>query len=116
MYFFFLTTRVVCLSCRKFKNSDVPTCLLKSVPETCVVYVISKGRIQTSRSASRPQTPRSSAVTPRSSSVTPRSSAVTPKKSSLQLQLFNHTHGVSDFEDVIRYIISILQLHSFLGG
>lgn len=109
MYFFFLTTRVVCLSCRKFKNSDVPTCLLKSVPETCVVYVISKGRIQTSRSASRPQTPRSSAVTP-------RSSAVTPKKSSLQLQLFNHTHGVSDFEDVIRYIISILQLHSFLGG
>ncbi|XP_048443153.1 U-box domain-containing protein 35-like [Pyrus x bretschneideri] len=52
---------------RKFKNSDVPTCLLKSVPETCVVYVISKGRIQTST-----------------------------------LQLFNHTHGVSDFEDVIR--------------
>ncbi|XP_050101793.1 U-box domain-containing protein 52-like isoform X2 [Malus sylvestris] len=87
---------------RKLKDSDVPTCLLKSVPETCAVYVISKGRIQTSGSASRPQTPRSNAVTPRSRAVTPRSSAVTPRKSSLQAQLFNHTHGVSDFEDVIR--------------
>lgn len=94
----------------------MPTCLLKSIPETCAVYVISKGRIQTSRPASRPQTPRSNAVTPRSSAVTPRSSAVTPRKSSLHAQLFNHTHAVSDFEDVIRSTISILQLHSFLGG
>ncbi|CAB4302868.1 unnamed protein product [Prunus armeniaca] len=44
---------------RKFRPADVATSLLKSVPETCAVYVISKGKIRTSRSATGPQTPKS---------------------------------------------------------
>lgn len=66
------------------------TSLLKSVPETCAVYVISKGKIQTSRSATGPQTPKSNAATPRNNS-----SQRTPLSSFL--------HCVPDFEDVIRY-------------
>ncbi|XP_022149655.1 U-box domain-containing protein 52-like isoform X2 [Momordica charantia] len=34
---------------RKFKHPDVPTCLLKSTPETCSVYVIAKGKVHTKR-------------------------------------------------------------------
>ncbi|XP_010654498.1 U-box domain-containing protein 52 isoform X1 [Vitis vinifera] len=45
---------------RKFRNPDVPTCLAKSAPESCAVYVISKGKIQSVRSAIRFQTPTSS--------------------------------------------------------
>ncbi|KAL6285432.1 hypothetical protein ACE6H2_009822 [Prunus campanulata] len=72
----------------KFRRTDVATSLLKSVPETCAVYVISKGKIQTSRSATGPQTPKSNAATPRNNS-----SQRTPLSSFL--------HGVADFEDVI---------------
>ncbi|KAJ9692024.1 hypothetical protein PVL29_011223 [Vitis rotundifolia] len=46
---------------RKFRDPDVPTCLAKSAPESCAVYVISKGKIQSVRSAIRSQTPTSSA-------------------------------------------------------
>ncbi|KAE8715101.1 hypothetical protein F3Y22_tig00110187pilonHSYRG00564 [Hibiscus syriacus] len=38
---------------RKLRNPDVPTSLLKFAPESCGVYVISKGKVQASRSASR---------------------------------------------------------------
>ncbi|KAK6284350.1 hypothetical protein POUND7_003302 [Theobroma cacao] len=41
---------------RKLRNPDVPTCLLKSAPESCAVYVISKGKVQFSRLASGPRT------------------------------------------------------------
>ncbi|XP_020534027.1 U-box domain-containing protein 35 isoform X2 [Jatropha curcas] len=41
---------------RKFKHADTPSTLLKSAPESCAVYVISKGKIQTFRLASRPRT------------------------------------------------------------
>ncbi|EEF41037.1 kinase, putative [Ricinus communis] len=41
---------------RKFKNPDAPSTLLKSAPESCAVYVISKGKLQTLRPASRPLT------------------------------------------------------------
>ncbi|KAK6273837.1 PREDICTED: U-box domain-containing protein 52 isoform X1 [Theobroma cacao] len=41
------------LSYRKFKH-DVPTTLIKSAPEFCSVYVISKGKILTVRTAQRP--------------------------------------------------------------
>lgn len=34
---------------RKFKNPDVPTCLLKSTPESCSVYVIARGKVHTKR-------------------------------------------------------------------
>ncbi|XWS18844.1 hypothetical protein CRYUN_Cryun32bG0079800 [Craigia yunnanensis] len=45
---------------RKLRNPDVPTSLLKFAPESCSVYVISKGKVQMSRLASRPQTPQDS--------------------------------------------------------
>ncbi|KAG8643291.1 hypothetical protein MANES_11G023400v8 [Manihot esculenta] len=39
---------------RKFKNADVPSTLLKIAPESCAVYVIAKGKVQTFRLARRP--------------------------------------------------------------
>ncbi|ESQ35044.1 hypothetical protein EUTSA_v10006957mg [Eutrema salsugineum] len=42
---------------KKFKSADVPTTLLKTTPDTCAVFIVSKGKLLTSRSASRPQTP-----------------------------------------------------------
>ncbi|KAL0699619.1 hypothetical protein Bca4012_055741 [Brassica carinata] len=41
----------------KFKSVDVPMTLLKTTPETCAVFIVSKEKLLTSRSASRPQTP-----------------------------------------------------------
>ncbi|XP_057977136.1 U-box domain-containing protein 35-like [Malania oleifera] len=38
---------------RKFKPPDVPSSLIKSVPDFCSVYVISKGKVQTVRPATR---------------------------------------------------------------
>ncbi|CAH2037143.1 unnamed protein product [Thlaspi arvense] len=42
---------------RKFKGADVPTTLLKTTPDTCAVFIVSKGKLLTSRSASRTQAP-----------------------------------------------------------
>ncbi|KAH0864080.1 hypothetical protein HID58_081291 [Brassica napus] len=42
---------------KKFKSVDVPTTLLKTTPDTCSVYIVSKDKLLTSRQASRPQTP-----------------------------------------------------------
>ncbi|KAL5559470.1 hypothetical protein UlMin_035681 [Ulmus minor] len=39
---------------RKFKSIDVPTSLIKSAPEFCSVYVISKGKLISARNAQRP--------------------------------------------------------------
>ncbi|GMH07980.1 hypothetical protein Nepgr_009820 [Nepenthes gracilis] len=39
---------------RKFKGPDVPTTVSKGAPDFCSVYVISKGKILTVRSATRP--------------------------------------------------------------
>ncbi|XP_020088900.1 U-box domain-containing protein 35-like isoform X1 [Ananas comosus] len=39
---------------RKFRNPDVPTCLMKSAPEYCAVYVIYKGKAITVRAAKGP--------------------------------------------------------------
>ncbi|KFK43937.1 hypothetical protein AALP_AA1G193700 [Arabis alpina] len=39
---------------KKFKSVDVPTTLLKTTPDTCAVFIVSKGKLLTSRSASRP--------------------------------------------------------------
>lgn len=36
---------------RKFRNPDVPSCLMKSAPEFCTVYVISKGKVVNVRAA-----------------------------------------------------------------
>ncbi|RDX72492.1 U-box domain-containing protein 51, partial [Mucuna pruriens] len=40
---------------RKFKDADVPTSLVKSVPESCMVHIISKGKVQNIRPAGRSQ-------------------------------------------------------------
>ncbi|XP_065850876.1 U-box domain-containing protein 52 isoform X2 [Euphorbia lathyris] len=39
---------------RKFKNPDVPSSLIKSAPDFCSIYVISKGKIVSVRTAQRP--------------------------------------------------------------
>ncbi|KAM7490644.1 hypothetical protein LguiA_033565 [Lonicera macranthoides] len=38
----------------RFKTKDIPASVTKGVPDFCTVYVISKGKISSSRSASRP--------------------------------------------------------------
>ncbi|RZB84431.1 putative U-box domain-containing protein 53 [Glycine soja] len=40
---------------RKFKDADVATSLVRSVPETCTVHVISKGKVQNIRPAGHSQ-------------------------------------------------------------
>ncbi|XP_058086164.1 U-box domain-containing protein 52-like isoform X2 [Magnolia sinica] len=39
---------------KKFRNPDVPSTLMKIAPDFCTVYVISKGKVMTVRSANRP--------------------------------------------------------------
>ncbi|KAJ7958636.1 Protein kinase domain [Quillaja saponaria] len=39
---------------RRFKVADIPATVAKGAPDFCTVYVITKGKIQTMRSASRP--------------------------------------------------------------
>ncbi|KAD5317238.1 hypothetical protein E3N88_17184 [Mikania micrantha] len=41
------------ISCRRFKTRDIPGTILKSVPNFCTVYVISKGKISATKAASR---------------------------------------------------------------
>ncbi|GFY97175.1 protein kinase family protein [Actinidia rufa] len=42
---------------RAFRNVDVPTSLCKTAPDFCSVYVVAKGKVQITRSASQPSTP-----------------------------------------------------------
>ncbi|KAI4376846.1 hypothetical protein MLD38_014559 [Melastoma candidum] len=46
----------------RFKTSDVPTTVSKGVPDFCTVYVISKGRISSVKSASGPPPPTRSSL------------------------------------------------------
>uniref|UniRef100_A0A7N0TWN6 RING-type E3 ubiquitin transferase n=1 Tax=Kalanchoe fedtschenkoi TaxID=63787 RepID=A0A7N0TWN6_KALFE len=55
---------------KKFKNPDVATSLTKSAPDFCTVYVIAKGKVQSSRLATQPITP--SALSLEFSSQTPK--------------------------------------------
>ncbi|WCJ39474.1 protein kinase family protein [Euphorbia peplus] len=59
---------------RKFKHPDIPTTLLKSAPETCAVYSISKGKVQTFRLASRPNPAKFSESLPSPSGVSSKQS------------------------------------------
>ncbi|KAL8106982.1 U-box domain-containing protein 35-like [Apium graveolens] len=38
----------------RFKSKDIPGSVAKSIPDFCTIYVISKGKISTTRAASRP--------------------------------------------------------------
>ncbi|XP_022992164.1 U-box domain-containing protein 52-like isoform X1 [Cucurbita maxima] len=49
---------------RKFKHPDVPTCLLKSTPESCSVYVIARGKVHTKRLKKKPKSQTDSTETP----------------------------------------------------
>ncbi|PRQ51443.1 putative rossmann-like alpha/beta/alpha sandwich protein [Rosa chinensis] len=81
---------------RKFKDFDVPSSLLKYVPDTCAVYVISsKGRLQAKRAASQPQTPKCDAEPLRDTSQ--------------ENHLPSHPHDGSDSEDIPRY-----NIHNFI--
>jgi len=40
---------VVIMLCRKFKDVDVPTSLVRSVPQSCMVHIISKRKVQNIR-------------------------------------------------------------------
>ncbi|RHN76237.1 putative rossmann-like alpha/beta/alpha sandwich protein [Medicago truncatula] len=41
---------------RKFKDVDVPTSLVKSLPETCTVHIISRGKVQSIQATAPSQT------------------------------------------------------------
>ncbi|XP_035547450.1 U-box domain-containing protein 52-like [Juglans regia] len=43
---------------RKFRDADVPSSLFKSAPASCAIYVISKGKVQSTRPAGRSETSR----------------------------------------------------------
>lgn len=77
-------------TCRKFRDPDVPTCLLKSAPDTCSVFVVSKGRIHTAGSAARHPPP---------------SKTITPKRRSRNIPVSNHAHDAPDTDEINRYII-----------
>lgn len=48
--FFYVLTNDLILVYRKFnKEGDVPTSLAKSLPDTCSLYVITKGKVQNIR-------------------------------------------------------------------
>ncbi|PSS18080.1 Serine/threonine-protein kinase [Actinidia chinensis var. chinensis] len=51
---------------RAFRNVDVPTSLCKTAPDFCSVYVVAKGKVQITRSASQPSTPGSATSSKRS--------------------------------------------------
>ncbi|KAK4427363.1 U-box domain-containing protein 52 [Sesamum alatum] len=44
---------------RAFKFTDVPSSLAKHAPDSCTVYVVSKGKVQKLKSSSKPETPSS---------------------------------------------------------
>ncbi|KAJ9183607.1 hypothetical protein P3X46_007436 [Hevea brasiliensis] len=71
---------------RKFKTQDVPTSLIKSAPDFCSVYVISKGKIMSVKTAQRP------AANP----------PIPPKVPSPQALPAPHPHDHSEHEDGFR--------------
>ena len=93
-FFFFSPLRKSCWQSslyRKFRNTDIASSLLKFAPESCAVYVISKGKVHTIRPAGSPQTPTGAvAASPRHRS----------QKGLLHSTLPPNTH---DHEDTNRY-------------
>ncbi|KAG4203547.1 hypothetical protein ERO13_A05G406800v2 [Gossypium hirsutum] len=79
---------------RKLRNPDVPTSLLKLAPESCGVQVISKGRVQASRLASRSQ------KSDHSKSTNPHNSQ------HLKALLSTRTYDNSEIEDISRTVSS----------
>lgn len=74
---------------RKFKNQDVPTTLLKTAPDFCSVYVISKGKIMSVHNARA------------------RNGAVSTRMISPQAIPSHIPHDLIESEDGIRYEIML---------
>ncbi|KAL6970648.1 non-specific serine,threonine protein kinase [Sarracenia purpurea var. burkii] len=95
---------------RIFKATDIPGSVSKGVPDFCTVYVISKGKISSTRSASRP----APSVSPlrnqilykvhikQDQSETPRTSSIIAKAGAAKLPTEPPQHGMHTDMDFIK--------------
>ncbi|KAK7358469.1 hypothetical protein VNO77_00397 [Canavalia gladiata] len=67
---------------RKFRTSDVPNVVSKGAPPFCTVYIISKGKISSVRTATAPLTVK---PTPRNNAIQPQQPVQSPEKMDSQL-------------------------------
>jgi hypothetical protein len=49
-----LKTGMIAILCRRFRNPDVPTCLMKMAPDYCTVHVIHKAKAIQVKAAKAP--------------------------------------------------------------
>lgn len=49
-----LITGMIIIPCRRFRNPDVPTCLMKMAPDYCTVHVIHKAKAIQVKAAKAP--------------------------------------------------------------
>ncbi|OIW11829.1 hypothetical protein TanjilG_14641 [Lupinus angustifolius] len=94
---------------RRFRNADVPTSLAKSLPKSCILYVISKGKMQNIRPTGQPQ----------NIDVTTTKSIrelVTILQNSPLVQTNNGTPDAPDSEDVNRKDNGWVSLHEPKGA
>jgi hypothetical protein len=49
-----LKTGMIIVLCRRFRNPDVPTCLMKMAPDYCTVHVIHKAKAIQVKAAKAP--------------------------------------------------------------
>lgn len=90
------------LVCRRFKDVDVPASLAKSLPESCTLHVISKGKVQKIRPTGHPRSshPQNNNITPTKSlrdivTLLQNAPLVHPNKV--------HAETPADSEDIHRY-------------
>jgi hypothetical protein len=69
---------------RRFRTSDVPSLVSKGAPEFCTVYIISKGKIQSVKTATAPLAPK---AMPRKNALQPQQS---PDRIDVQQLMRNH--------------------------
>lgn len=99
-------------SFRRFKTRDIPGTILKTVPNFCTVYVISKGKISATKAASRQPpyvSPLQSLAPPRPNTVQSDASSEKLLRTSTQgyfctLYIFNYNHS---YKYVMIFLISL---------
>lgn len=93
---------------RKFRHADIPASLLKSAPESCALYVISKGKVQYSHPANQARTPISNAALPKGLSLMglPTGSEVGLEVKEISQDVFIHQSSDSDTDRTSLDIIS----------
>ncbi|AET05083.2 adenine nucleotide alpha hydrolase-like domain kinase [Medicago truncatula] len=72
---------------RRFRTSDVPSLVSKGAPEFCTVYIISKGKIQSVKTATSPLTLK---AMPRNALQPPQQPQQSPNRIDVQQQKRNH--------------------------